>query len=198
MKRLLVAAAALLGCLGAKAQFTIGAGYCNTTATEKVVQMEQARYIDHGVFVEAGYDAAINRRWSVLTLAQAGSYMARKDNGETSRIPGNHYYAKVPVYGKCVFASDTDLKLFCYLGPEFYWTLADNALGQFDLSYDRAGYHRYNVFIGGGVGCDVRNNLRIRFGLEGNLINPRINEDKRFANLSASYSDAVFGISYIF
>ncbi len=187
MKRLFVAAAVLLCCLSANAQFTVGAGYSYRTVAEKLVADpigEDA--VSHGVYIEAGYDIAFNRRFSVLALAQFGDYVGS----------GNHFYTKVPLHGKYVFASDEKLKLFLYLGPEFYYKVAENTADSFDFSYHDLKYNRWNVNIGGGIGGDIRKHIRVKMGYDWDLLN-NVKNDLN-GNYHSHAKDFNVGVSYVF
>jgi len=170
----------------ANAQFVAGAGYCNSSVQEKLAAVESDRVSKHGIFVEAGYDIGVNRYVSILPMVQLANYFGS----------GNHYYAKVPVFGKVIFASDMDLKLFLYLGPEFYCRLAENSSEGFDFSYNDTRYNRFNLFVAGGAGADIYNHLRIKVGYERDVLNEYI-EDYN-GNLMSHTADFIVGVSYLF
>lgn len=185
MKRLLIIAAVLLCCTLAGAQkFSVGAGYCNTAVQEKMADVETTRNFYNGAFVEVGVDMPVNRYFSILTKAQAGF-----------SLPRNKAYAKIPVAGKLIFVSDTDFKLFLFLGPEFCYRFSDNGSDNLKVAFEDIRMKQYNVYAAGGVGLDLYDRLRIHLGYEHGFINEFKGEYASY--LAAHPTDFVVGVSLL-
>lgn len=191
MKKILIAASLLLSCLSAKAQFVIGGGYCNNNTEAKLAKVETGRSVKNGVFVEIGYDKPVTRHTSIMLLPEFGRYFCE----------GNRMYTKVPVQAKYIFAADSDLKLFIYGGPLFYFTLAKNSSDSFDFSYDDMLLKRYNVYLGAGLGAEIHKHLRLKIGYDADILNEYIDDMAQQWDgvpLRTSYStDFTFGLAYV-
>lgn len=199
MKKILSVCAALVCCcFGASAQFSLGLGYCNSAFQEKMAYVESNRTYGNGIYAEAGYDARVNSYFSVLTKAQAGNWF----NAGKEFTGGNHYYAKVPVLAKLIFASDLDFKLFIDLGPEFFWHFAENSSNRFDLSFDSKKLSQYNLYLTGGLGCDFHNRYRIHISYERSILNDFNREYSHYVDGSPvmfrNTADFTAGIAYLF
>lgn len=194
MKKLIAAAAVLLCCFSAKAQVVAGAGYSHTTIHEMLANVENGPYYNNNVYAELGYDLAFNRRTSILATVRGGTYFGNSESARSICNKDGQYYLRVPVYGKYVFAADSDLKLFLYLGPEFNYTLSNSGAGEFAWRPSR--FNRENVYIGGGIGGDIYRHLRVRLGYEWGLLNEYA--DDLNGNLKCHSTDFTFGVSYVF
>jgi len=198
MKKIIFAFAALVCCcFSASAQFSLGVGYCNSSLQEKLAYVDNAHTFGNGLFVEAGYDARINPNVSILTKAQAGNWF---NTGEFTG--GNHYYAKVPVLAKLIFASDLDFKLFIDLGPEFFWHFADNASDEIDFSFNSNKLAKCNLYLTGGLGLDLHNKYRVHISYDRGLLNDFNRDYSHYMNGSPAISrysaDFTASIAYLF
>lgn len=194
MKKLIAAAAVLLCCISAKAQVVAGAGYAHTTINEMLADVETGPFYNNNIYAELGFDLALNRRASILATVRGGTYFGTSGSANTLCNKDGQYYLRVPVYGKYVFAADSDLKLFLYLGPEFNYTLSNSVAGEFAWRPSR--FNRENVYIGGGIGGDIYRHLRVRLGYEWGLLNEYA--DDLNGNLKCHSTDFTFGVSYVF
>lgn len=202
MKKIFIAIAALVCCcFSASAQFSLGFGYCNSAFQEKMASVESDRTYGNGLFVEAGYDARINPYFSILTKAEAGNWF---NGGEFKK--GNHYYAKVPVLAKLIFASDMDFKLFLDLGPEFFWHFAENPSEKLDFSFSGV-YAKsllpYNLYATIGLGCDLSNRIRAHIGYERSVLNDYSKEHRNYVSgmgnvLDRNTADFTVSVAYLF
>ena len=194
MKKLIAAATVLLCCLSAKAQIVAGAGYAYTTINEMLADVENGPFYNNNIYAELGYDLALNRRTSILATVRGGTYFGTSGSAKTICNKDGQYYLRVPVYGKYIFAADSDLKLFVYLGPEFNYTLSNSGAGEFVWRPGR--FNRESVYIGGGIGGDIQKHLRVRLGYEWGLLNEYA--DDLNGNLKCHSTDFTFGVSYVF
>lgn len=223
MKKTVFATLALLalGAGSAFAQVTVGAGYLNNTSKTEITNADDSKTssdaVSNGFYVNGDYTVDLSHGLG-LSLGLQGSYLTRTKNGEASALglaSGSYesttkeIYIAMPVDVKYSYALTPDFKLFAFAGPTFSYGVSSKtetkvtvtALGASSTSTsnsdnyndDNATLKPFNIFVGGGVGADVMDCIRVKGGYDYGLLNGTSAD-----NTTLHQSRWYVGLSFIF
>jgi len=175
----LFASLMLLG-TSAFAQVSVGAGYVNSKYSYKTANNSTADNAN-GIYAGVEYNIPIG---DIFGMSAGVNYEFLKSKDyNVSVLSGDlqEHYINVPVRLNAGFPLGDEARLFIFGGPTFSYALA----GQVDLSvniagfevggkydlYEDGGYNRFDVLVGGGVGLDLMDKLRLTVGYDFGMFN---------------------------
>ena len=194
----LVAAAAT----SAMAQFSVGAGYLNQTATSN----DKSSVASQGFYV--GADAAYNLGYGISVVPGIYYGYLTNDNPASVNVFGHtvasgdvntkSHYIAVPVNFKYGIGLGEMLNAFVYAGPQFELGLSSKTtstgtlIGQsssstFDHYGDNADRNRFNISLGAGIGVDLAEMVRVNFGYHYGLLNMYKGDNSSDYKINNSY-----------
>ena len=189
MKKILVAAILLIGCISASAQnFGVGGGFINS-ATKSGDSSGSL----NGGYVQATADLNLTSAFAVVAGLRYVYTGGEKDFLFWEGKIANHTLG-VPVFAKFNVFNTGDLKAFLFAGPTLYYGLsAKSKVGSATINYYDNILKPLNVTIGGGVGLDAMEAVRFTIGYDYGLTN-RYQSD----NTKANSADIRFGVTFLF
>ena len=191
MKKILVAAILLIGCISASAQsFGVGGGFVNSSTRFGNRESDPM----NGFYAQGTADLNLTNAFSIVAGLRYMYTGANKDlylfTGKTST-----HTLGVPVMAKANLFNNGDIKAFLFAGPTFYYGLSSksNVGGLIVDHYNDGILKRFNATIGGGVGLDAMEAVRFTIGYDYGLTN-RYQGD----SVKANSADIRFGVSFLF
>lgn len=188
MKKIFAAAAAALMMLAAGnayAQISVGAGYLNSTLSSKYngnKVSEGARGAMNGFYLGASY----NLRFGEFGVAPGlyYSFLGGSDTVLNVTTGATEMAINVPVnlnYGYDL----NGVRLFAFAGPTFQFGLMSKTKTKsnpaIETNYygDNSNYGRFNIYLGGGLGAELMEQIQITVGFDYGILNLyRGNDDK--------------------
>lgn len=221
MKKIILSVVALAAIsLSASAQVSVGAGYLND-ATKSVYKVSNTStensWCSNGFYVQGMYTLPIAKGFG-LDAGVKFSYLHGEQSGDvnigslhlanaTSKT--NETYLAVPVFANYKYKINRDFSVFAFAGPTFSLGLTSKTdvtatvLGQSkttnydnyakDDDGDASDYKRGNIFLGGGLGVDLKNTFRISLGYDFGLLN-RTSVD----NTTRTQNQFYVGVAFLF
>jgi hypothetical protein len=204
----IVLGVALLASTNAFAQFSVGAGWLNTTETEVVGNNSNKAQLN-GFYVGGQYKLPIVAGLSVAPGLYASMLFANaSQNVIWGGIQGTAHYKDLAINVPVNFAYTIeigDFEVFAYLGPNFQYAI----LGQLDTTTDVLGAvsasstkdlysgdnkvrNPFNIYFGGGAGFQA-GNFQVILGYDHSLTNMSSEE-----NVKLSRSQIKIGVGYAF
>lgn len=179
----------LLSATDAFAQLSVGAGYLHSTLASTYKGKQQDNDISNGMYIGAGFDLSIVEDALKLT---PGLYLNVLTSRAAASIAGFSIQSKftevalnLPVY----LSYGLELNhaaLFIYGGPTFQYglsskykvdgTVAAPGIGVFAQdgvldNYKELDYSPFNIYLGGGLGADLNEKLRVTLGFDYGMLN---------------------------
>jgi len=204
---ILAAASMMLLATSAFAQVHVGAGYINDTEITKT-NKDADKSTDNlnGVYAGVGYTIHFTDAFAV-TPGIYWSMIGKNDSGSiNSLILGGDFKEhalNIPVHFSYGLNLAPDAKLFVYAGPTLQFGISSKStvsasLGSIGASkttdnYDND-YSHLNVMLGGGVGAQVIDAIRITVGFDAGLSN-LYNGD---GDLIMRRNQLKIGVAYVF
>lgn len=210
MKKLLttiLAASMLLIGTNAFAQFSVGAGYLNSTNTTKYNSDNKASSNLNGFYVGGFFNADLGRSFS-FTPGVYFSFLAASDaesfyNVVKTKADVRETYLSIPLNFRYNYQLADDMRIFVYAGPTLSCGLsgkvsnsATTIIGSVkgDLNYyDDLDYKRFDCLLGGGLGFEISDAIQITVGYKYGLINTCDSDD-----IKRHRSQINIGLAYIF
>ena len=191
MKKILVAAVLLIGCISASAQnFGIGGGFVNSAT-----KFENAESAFNGGYVQATADLNVSNAFAVV----AGLRYMYTGGEKGISLPffgktSSHTFG-IPVFAKFNVLNTGDMKAFVFAGPTLYYGVAFKSQSGELVSnwYKNETFKPLNITVGGGIGLDVMEAVRFTVGYDYGLTN-RLDSD----NSKANSADIRFGVAFLF
>lgn len=207
---LLSAALMLLAGTSAFAQMSIGAGYVNSVDYSKLGKDQSAKSTGGSGFyagvsytapLAAGFSFTPGVYYEFLTANEAVSF----DRLIVFSGRETEHYINIPLTFSYGMDLSRDFRFFVYAGPTASVGLASTVKGSTDVggfklegdsvsNYDDEDYGRFDIMLGGGIGLEFRDDLRLTVGYDFGMLN-------RYTG-SADYSQhrnrLTAGIAYIF
>lgn len=193
MKRIfsiVLSAALLLSATDAFAQLSVGAGYLYSTLASTYKGNAQDNEISNGLYMGAGFDIPVLGDDLKLTPGLYLSVLTAKANAAFAGIANvqsifTEVAINLPVYlSYGIEMGHADL--FVYGGPTFQYGLSskykvDSTVavpligiiasdGVID-NYKENDYSPFNIYLGGGLGADLNEKLRVTLGFDYGLLN---------------------------
>ena len=187
MKKIFAAAAALLMLAGANAfaQISVGAGYLNSTLDSKYngnKVSEGARGSMNGFYVGASY----NLKFGEFGIAPGIYYSSLFGSDTVLNVTtaANEQAINVPLnlnYGYDL----NGVRLFAFAGPTFQFGISSktktktNPAIETNYYSDNSNYGRVNLYLGGGLGAELMEQIQITVGFDYGVLNLyKGNDDK--------------------
>ena len=182
---ILAAASMMLLATSAFAQVHIGAGYLNDTEITKANKdADKSTENLNGVYVGAGYTIHFSDAFA-LTPGIYWSMMGKKETGSIGALTlggdFKEHSLNIPLHFSYGANLAPDTKFFVYLGPTFQYGLSSKTTASGSIAgisgdrttdnFDSDNYSRFNVLLGGGVGAQVIDAIRITVGYDAGLTN---------------------------
>lgn len=187
---LVLGAALLFAATDASAQLSIGVGYLGTTLAGTFNGVKQDNEFCNGIYMGAGLDLPLVEDALAVTPGLYLNVLSDRGvlamNGATLQAKFTEVALNIPVYlsyGLEVGYS----RLFVFAGPTFQCGITsrykvDGSVvvpaswkvitedGVID-NYSEFDYSRWNIYLGGGVGADLNETLRVTAGFDYGMLN---------------------------
>ena len=202
MKKLILSLA-LLAAIAAPtfAQFHVGIGYSSDNKSGSILGYGD-RFWFNGIYAGAGYTFNILGPLSFtpgvyFDFLKYTDKLLSTDYGSYN-LNFNEIYLKVPATFSLGFDISSSVRGFVFAGPKLMVGLSSMVNDGRDREnlYQIKDYSRVNVLLGGGVGIDICDKLRISVGYDGGLINRY--KGKAQEKIKISDSGLHAGIAYLF
>ena len=178
---ILAAASMMLLATSAFAQVHVGAGYINDTETTKLNKdADKSSENLNGVYAGVGYTIHISDAFAVTP----GLYWSMIGKDDYSTVAGialkgdfKEHALNVPIDFSYGFNLAPDAKFFVYAGPTIQYGISSKTTGSVGSisadvdNFENDNYSRFNVMLGGGVGAQVLDAIRITVGYDAGLTN---------------------------
>jgi opacity protein-like surface antigen len=207
---ILTAALMLLAGTQANAQMSIGAGYVNSVESSKISKTANpSNYALNGFYAGLGYTIPVvgglnftpGVYYEFLTLTTT----IRDELAGVSRKVTEHYI-NVPLTFSFGVKLTDGFRLFAYAGPtaaiglasttQYEGNLGSIAAGTTIDNYDKNNdYGRFNILVGGGLGFEIAEMIRLNVGYEWGLLNRYTGGDE---NLSIRDTRLTAGVAFLF
>lgn len=212
MKKIaLTLALAVVSATCAMAQISVGAGYLNETSTLSYKSGNTTTTTETpmgGFYIGGDYEYGIGQGLS-FSAGLKGVFYSNKDvkallfeagNVTTKRTELN---LVVPVAVNYSYVISPELKAFAFAGPSFSFGLSAKSTTTYDKTPDNSSttnlygedsnYNGFNLFLGAGVGVDVMDMVRVKFGYDLGLVNRSSAE-----NTTVKDKQWYIGVAYLF
>ena len=210
-----IAAALVLFGTQAFAQFSVGAGYINSTQSGKYKDLQgnwqkNKNTVDlNGAYVGANYTIDLSDAVNGLGITP-GIYftlLAGKDK-DIASLSYTDIAANLPININYGFDLTGDFKLFAYAGPIFQLGLIRTGVDTSSNPKTTINYfkdqtlagvvvakaeNRFNIYLGGGLGFEVNNQIQVILGYNHSLMNIMNDDD-----LKAGRGQITVGLGYKF
>ena len=190
----------LLG-TSAFAQVSIGAGYVNSKQTLKSGNASYAMP-SNGFYAGFDYNVPVG---DVLGLSAGVNfeYLMSKDYSLGSYISGDfkEQYINAPIRLNLGFDVADGFRFLAFAGPTFSYALTGQVSAG-SLSYDlykNSNYNRFDVLVGGGVGFELMDRVRLTAGYDFGMFNkyPK-NSDGSESSITLNRNRIHAGIAFLF
>ena len=205
MKKILtsvLAASLMLLGTSAFAQVSVGAGYSNSKMTYSYSSgSSKVDSPTNGFYAGIDYNVPIGDIFG-LSAGANFEYLMSKDYSLAGLVSGNvkEMYLNVPVRINAGFDLADAVRLFVFGGPTFSYGLSYKAEGGalgitvgHDF-YKENGWNRFDVMVGGGVGLDLMDKVRLTVGYDLGMFN-RLPKD---SNDTINRNKLHAGIAFLF
>ena len=211
MKKIFILAALLMTGMLAQAQdLSLGAGYLYSTLTSQTGNTKESNEVTSGAYLGGSFNIPIvgelglapGLYYSILTGQGTGSYL---DGLVQGRVKFAEHAINLPVYlnyGMELGHAD----LFIFAGPTFQYGISSKyktevafpwagVSGKTMLdSYKDLSMNRFNIYMGGGLGVDLNELLRITIGFDYGLLDL----DKSDEDCKQYRYNFKVGVAYLF
>lgn len=192
MKKIIITLAAMAIAVSSYAQASIGAGYLSQTMSNSNAKALNGFYVgaDYNINITGGLGIAPGLYYNFATWS---------DGGKNANASVKEHYISIPVMFNYSFNVAPGFNLFAFAGPTARFGLASTSTGQV-LGWSSTGdnykndyYQRAAVLIGGGVGADIHDKIRLTVGYDYGLTN-------RYKNSSPACNDKLLhaGVAFLF
>ena len=218
MKKLMtviIAAAMLLAGTDAFAQFSVSVGYSHSRTNFKALGLNLAKAMMDGFYGGVTYNIPFARVGTGTLGVAPGLYVSYMMKPETNLyvVKGDisESYLTVPVDFNLSLPVTDGLRFIIFAGPSFSAGLTSDvkvsAIADKDLSesiigtnndmYDgliaqKLGYNRFDVLVGGGIGLDFEDMIRLTVGYDAGMLNRGGN------TLQINRNQLHVGLAYLF
>lgn len=210
MKKILstiLAASMMLIGAQAFAQVSVGAGYANSTKTYKA-DGENSSSASNGFYAELGYFVDFGGGFGIEPGLRytyfTGNDKINLGNVFSAKQNTTDMYLDVPVHLKMSAELVPGFNAFVFAGPTFslgvsYTSKSSASILGYEVKGDRTDlysddyYNRFDILVGGGIGVDIKNMIRVKVGYDLGCLN-RLNSD----NLTLNRNQLTAGIAILF
>ena len=183
---LLSAALMLLAGTSAFAQMSVGAGYVNSTDIVKLGNDSKTTgTAGNGFYAGISYTAPLAAGlnftpgvyYEFLTANEVASASVLNISGRETE-----HYINIPLTFSYGTDLSSDFRFFVYAGPTASVGLASTTKVSADVvgikveggtvnNYDNESYGRFDIMLGGGIGCEFHDNFRFTVGYDFGMLN---------------------------
>lgn len=212
---IVLSAALLLVGTQANAQLSIGAGYLNSTLTGKSGNTTLKGEPSNGVYLGGTFNIPIAGElgiapglyYSLIAGSGSGTYLAGYASGN---VAFTEHAVNVPVYLNYGLDMGT-VKLFMFGGPTFQYGLSSTykvdgsvTIPFFNINLKSGGVidnykdrdiSPFNIYVGGGLGADLMDMLRVTIGFDYGVLNLYKGNDTDTVYNRYNFK---FGVAYLF
>lgn len=211
-----LAASLMLIGTSAFAQFSVGAGFVQSTDKVKSGNTETSTPMN-GLYAGASYNIAFGDSGLGLAPGVYYSLLTKKDAKEyggiaSTKVDVTEHYLSVPVLFNYGFRLGDGFKLGLYAGPTMAYGLASTVkskvettelplIGKItsdskaDAYKEGSHYGRFDVMLGGGVACEFADMVRFEVGYDYGMLN-RYTGDA--SDVSRHRSQLHAGVAFLF
>ena len=184
----LLAASMMLAGTSAFAQISVGAGYLNSTNKTTNGKTSKTSLPSNGFYAGAeylitedtGFGISVGAYYSYTTsTAKTGFTLFGVNLGASSKV--EEMYLDIPVHFNFSAALTPALKGLFFVGPDFNYCLSSTtevagSIGSYGGTSDKinnlaSDSNRFDVMLGGGVGIDYNDKIRLTLGYDFGLLN---------------------------
>lgn len=220
MKKIILVAASIAVSVSAFAQMSVSAGYLNNASKQEVKLSESTTQKDswnsNGAYLQGTYilplglglDLNAGVRFAWLTNTSTGNFDLAGVHLADATAVNNEFYLQVPVTASYTYRFNRDLSLYAFAGPSLSFGLASHT----DYTYKVLGaekketvnnyakddegnrsYNIFNLYLGGGLGVEFRDMLRLSVSYDFGLLNRSAVENVKLTENLLSV-----GVSFLF
>ena len=174
----------------ANAQISVQAGYVLNTCKTKVSPDKNSNSYN-GIMVAADYNLNLVGNLSVAP-GLGLDYSFENDKGEGYKYKYRELGLFAPVDVNYSFPISDAFSLSLFAGPTFYYGLISKDVAEKpSYNYYSDDNKRFDLFLGGGLWCDINETIRIKAGYKLGVTNnckiEGINERNNFFSLSVGF-----------
>lgn len=163
---------------------SVGAGWANTTWRTKL-NGSTHKTTGNGFYLGAFYEIPVN--YSGFSI-EPGLYWEFLSSGGHDSL--KEHYLSIPVMAKLSYNLADDTRFFAFAGPTFQLGLSSETGDINNYDHD---WRRSDVLLGGGVGFDLLDVLRIKVGVNWGLGNHYDGD-----GIKIHRNEVTLGVAYLF
>lgn len=198
----------LSGTMASAQEFSVGAGYANSTQKLSAVSLESSIPMN-GVYAGIDYSYGLGMGFSIVPgiyyeflTAPAGNiipfgFIETISNYVNLKL--DEHYVNVPVFFKYKTEITDGIKGFIYAGPTFSVGVSSKVkAGKLDIlnTYKRGVFNQFDMEVGGGLGLDIYDVVRFTLGYDFGCFNRYAAGGSEAITINRNQLRA--GISYLF
>lgn len=190
MKKIMLLAIMVMTAIMANAQISVQAGYVLNTCKTKVSPDKNSNSYN-GIMVAADYNLNLVGNLSVAP-GLGLDYSFENDKGEGYKYKYRELGLFAPVDVNYSFPISDAFSLSVFAGPTFYYGLISKDVAEKpSYNYYSDDNKRFDLFLGGGLWCDINETIRIKAGYKLGVTNnckiDGIKERNNFFSLSVGF-----------
>ncbi|MBP5229174.1 MAG: outer membrane beta-barrel protein [Bacteroidales bacterium] len=190
MKKIMLLAIMVMTAIMANAQISVQAGYVLNTCKTKVSPDKNSNSYN-GIMVAADYNLNLVGNLSVAP-GLGLDYSFENDKGEGYKYKYRELGLFAPVDVNYSFPISDAFSLSLFAGPTFYYGLLSKDVAEKpSYNYYSDDNKRFDLFLGGGLWCDINETIRIKAGYKLGVTNnckiEGIKERNNFFSLSVGF-----------
>lgn len=190
MKKIMLLAIMVMTAIMANAQISVQAGYVLNTCKTKVSPDKYSNSYN-GIMVAADYNLNLVGNLSVAP-GLGLDYSFENDKGEGYKYKYRELGLFAPVDVNYSFPISDAFSLSLFAGPTFYYGLLSKDVAEKpSYNYYSDDNKRFDLFLGGGLWCDINETIRIKAGYKLGVTNnckiEGIKERNNFFSLSVGF-----------
>lgn len=190
MKKVFLLAITVLMAIMANAQISVQAGYLLNTCKTKVSPDKYSNSYN-GIMVAADYNLNLTGNLSVAP-GLGLDYSFENDTEEGYKIKYRELGLIAPVDVNYSFPISDGFSLSVFAGPTFYYGLISKDVAETpSYNYYSDDNSRFDLFLGGGLWCDINKTIRVKAGYKLGVTNNSkidgIKERNNFFSLSVGF-----------
>lgn len=212
---ILLGAAMLFAATDSFAQISVGVGYLNSTLAESYNGKVDDKVPANGLYMGAGFDLPIVGENLKLTPGLYLSLLSSKEAGSWGNglLNLSSKFTEVALNAPVYVSYGMELghaRLFAFAGPTFQFGLSSKYKLDGNIAipgigviaddgvidnYNEMDYSRFNIYLGGGLGADLNDMIRVTVGFDYGLLNLYKGDDDK-----TKYNRYNFkvGVGYLF
>ncbi len=188
MKKVFVLAIALMVSVMAHAQFSVNVGYQMSSLNTEIGGLRATQYYN-GVSAVVDYNIPLVGPLSVAPgLGLSGSFTNKYS------VKYREFGLIAPIDFNLCCSDSRDVRVSLFAGPTLYYGLFCKDISTNPpYNYYDTDNKRFELFLGGGLWCDIRETIRVKVGYKFGLLN-----SSREANVTEKNNTLSISIGYLF